>query len=928
MRRILCLVTILAVLGTAGIANAQVNTTGSIQGRVVDADGLPLPGVAVTVEGTAMMGEQTVFTGSAGAFRLTLLPRGTAYTVTFALQGFATIVRTDVEVGVRRTTAISIEMNLSALDETITVTGKSPIVDIRSTQRTSTYTDDLRNALPESRGVGGDLMNLAPEATPSGSSTSASGANFFGDNSTAYMIDGVVVSDPSGGSQFPFYSPDMFDVVELTSIGGSADQGKYQGVAFNVVTKSGGNEFHGEGNFFYQNNAFIKDNTSGINADLCPGDDPPCFEPPTIDYRYDATFGIGGPVIRDKMWFFASYQAFYESDTRAGVSYPVSENSDRFLGKFTFQLNADNRFITSILTDTYTLLGRPSSRNRTLDQTGIEPSMNITPNITWNSVLSPNAFLEVKYSGFYGYFDLVPFVDLPQSIEDTTGLITGGLDGHFGADRSRTNFQGSLSYFAEDWGGDHAFKFGAEYERNSLVNSFAYNASLLPNTLVGSDFGAGETFAAGSLGMSYVTYLGDPYLAYMYNPTSSQSTSIIQPFTLYAQDDWTVGNRMTMNLGIRMDRWGTGFAGGRTADNLPTLTDIAPRLGLNFDLMGDGRTSVNAFWGRFYEEFHGTTMNDFDPIRSPFYCLEYIGGVWEVWCRSDPKQDLGIDPNLTNQYANQFNVGIDHQLTEDIAISGRYIGKRNRNIIGGEDVGRLYSPVFVTTELGDELQLWNADDGDRFRVLTNNPSSIYVGDSFREYNGFQFKLVKRMADNWSLIASLLVQEASGNNFSDTGSLGARDDPNDFTGYPGLSANSRRYVSKIQGTYDFTAPVDFQLGFIINLLSGGRWEPFERFSSWHLPDGTTGGFNQGSQTRPVTQRGSMTKDSQFKLDLRLDKRFPLHGPWGDLGLVFDIFNVFNSDTVVNLRNRIDRDNFLEPTSILQPRILRLGLRWQF
>ena len=197
--------------------------------------------------------------------------------------------------------------------------------------------------------------------------------------------------------------------------------------------------------------------------------------------------------------------------------------------------------------------------------------------------------------------------------------------------------------------------------------------------------------------VAYYTYLNEPYLAYIYNPTSSQSSSIIQPFTVYAQDDWTIGNRVTLNLGLRMDRWATGYAGGRTTANMPTLTDVAPRFGVNFDVMGDGRTSVNAFWGRFYEEFHGTTMNDFDPIRSPFYCLEYIAGVWEVWCRSDPKQDLGIDPDLTNQYADQFNFGIDQQVTEDIAISARYIGKRNRDIIGGEDIGRTFSPVFVTT---------------------------------------------------------------------------------------------------------------------------------------------------------------------------------------------------------------------------------------
>ena len=934
MKRIITAFVVLAVvLGTAGIANAQVRATGVIQGRAVDDDGVALPGVMVTVTSSSLIGTQTAYSGSDGSFRIPLLPRGT-YTMTFSLQGFATIVREDVDVGVQRTTSIEAQMSLSSLEETITITGRSPLVDIKSTKRSSDYSDELRNALPEFRGVGGDYMNLAPEATPSGGSTSASGANFFGDNSTAYMVDGVTVSDPSGGSQFPFYSPDFFDIVELTSIGAGADMGKFQGVAFNVITKSGGNEFHGEGNFFYQNNAFIKDNTAGINQEICP-DELDCFEPPTIQYRYDGTFGVGGPLIQDKAWFFASYQAFYEQDTRAGVSYPLTEDSDRFLGKVTYQLNNDNRLIGSIMTDTYTLYGRPTSRNRTLDQTGLEPSMNITPNITWNAVLSPDAFLEIKYSGFYGYFDLVPFVDLPQSIEDTTGLVTGGLDGHFGADRSRTNIQGSLSYFAEDFAGAHAFKFGAEWERNSMANIFQYNASIAPLTLDlnGDIFDIG----AGGVGISYYTYLGDPYLAYIYytpsfpDPSKSQSTAVVTPLTLYVKDDWTVGDRLTMNLGIRYDRWSMGYVGGPGRNDLPVTNDISPRLGLNLDLMGDGRTSLNAFWGRFYEEFHGTTINDFDPQRGTYWCLESIAGVWESWCRGAPLEDVAIDQGLTNQYADQFVVGIDHQLTEDLAVTVRYIRKDNRNILGGEDIRTTFVPVTVTDVDGDTITLFNAEGGlDRLRSLTNNPNEFYVGKSFREYNGVQFKLTKRMSDNWSLIASLLVQEARGNNFSDTGSLSSRDDPNDFIGYPGLSGNNRTYVSKIQGTYDYNHPIfGMQIGYIVNVLAGGTWTRTERFRTFINSDGVEERLGQRNLTVRIEEAGSQTLPSQFKLDLRIDKQFELNGPWGTMGLIFDIFNVFNDDTFVRVNStRVDSSVFSEPDRIIQPRIWRLGLRWMF
>jgi len=928
MKRVLTVLLVLVVLGTAGVAHAQVRATGVIQGKVVDDDGVALPGVMVTVAGPSLIGTQTAYTGSDGSFRLPLLPRGD-YTVTFALQGFATIVRENTEVGVQRTTSLDVQMSLSSVEETITVTGRSPIVDIKSTKRSSDYSDELRNALPEFRGTGQDYMNYAPEATPSGGSTDAQGANFFGDNSVAFLIDGVNVSDPSAGSQFPFYSPDFFDVVELTAIGGAADSGKYQGVAFNVVTKSGGNEFHGEGNFFYQNNTLINDNTAGINQELCPGEDPPCFEPPTIDYRYDGTFGVGGPLIRDKAWFFASYQGFYESDTTAGVSYAQAEDSDRFLGKVTYQADADNRLIGSVMSDTFTIYGRPISRFRTIDQTGLEPSMNITPNITWNAVLSPDAFLEVKYSGFYGYFDLIPFVELPSTQEDTTNIFTGGYYGHIAADRSRSNVQGSLSYFAEDFAGDHSFKFGAEWERNTTVNTFQYNASLMPLT-VELD-GVTQSFAAGGLGISYITYLGDPYLAYIYQPNRSAATSVVTPFTLYGQDDWTIANRLTLNLGLRYDRWTMGFKGGPGLDNLPITNDVAPRIGANLDLFGDGRTSLNAFWGRFYEEFHGTTINDFDPQQATYYCLEWTGSEYTNWCRFNPLTDVGFDPDLTNQYADQFVVGIDHQLTEDLAITARYIRKDNKNMLGGEDIGSTFVPVEVTDIDGETHTLFNPVGGlDIFRFLTNDPNERFVGKSFREYNGVQFKATKRMSDNWSLIASVLIQKSEGNNFEDTGSLTATDSPNDFAGWPGESPSSRRFVSKIQGSYDYDHPIfGAQFGWIVNWLSGSRTQRTQRFTRYNLPGGGTAPFEQPGLTVPIDPRGTDTFPAQFKLDLRADKQFELNRGWGTLGLVFDIFNVFNDDTVVRYRStRVELATFFEPSTIVQPRIWRLGLRWQF
>jgi len=215
---------------------------------------------------------------------------------------------------------------------------------------------------------------------------------------------------------------------------------------------------------------------------------------------------------------------------------------------------------------------------------------------------------------------------------------------------------------------------------------------------------------------------------------------------------------------------------------------------------------------------------------------------------------------------------------------------------------------------------------DRFRYMTNNPWAGLFGDSFRDYSGLQLKGTKRLSNGWSLIASLLIQKSRGNNESTTGSLSARDDPNDFVGYPGWLTASRTYVSKIQGSY-WIPKVDVQLGAIVNWMSGGRETPIERIR-YFQEGGQDVRFGQSYVQVPIAERGSYIKESQFRFDLRADKKFQLGGAWGDLGVVLDVFNLFNADTVTNVYDRVDSGQLGEPSGIAQPRIMRLGVRWIF
>ena len=897
---VVLVVSLVMLVGATGLALAQVRATGLIQGTVMDNDALPLPGVQVTASSPALIGEQVVYTSTDGGYRLNLLPPG-VYRLIFSLNGFSTVVREEIEVGVQRTTTANIMMTISMVEEIITVTGRSPLVDIRSTKRSTEISDDFLNSLPEPRfGGGSQLQHLSPDA----SFGASGGASFFGSStaSNSFQIDGATVTDPNWGSQFPFYSPDWFDVIEQTTTGGSADFGKAMGSVFNVVTKSGGNSYHGEFNYLFQNNRLVDDNTEDVTSEVAE------IGPPQVPYHHDFTANLGGPVKRDELWFFAGYQAYYESFRSSTATSDAVENSDRFFGKLTWQANHDNRFIVSVMADTYTFSGRPTNALTEPEAKVEEPSMNITPNITWNSVLSPDSFLEIKYSGFYGFFDLIPITDAAASYDWGSGVLSDAYWGYYTSDRTRTNVQGNLTYYVEDLGGDHAFKFGGEWE------------SLMSKDL--STFGSNEQGEH----ILYYPYWGEPYVAYTQDPGVDHRSSQINVTTIYAQDDWTVGNRLTLNLGLRFDHWNIGWVDGER-DDAPTFNDLAPRLGATFDVLGDGRASAHVFWGRFYEEAHGAIFDPFDPNRAAWLSW-YWGGT--QWFRDpafdfDPKEGLAIDTGLRNAFSNQFAAGLDYQLVEHLALGFKYVHKSDDNIIGAEDQGSTFVPIEVEAANGEIIDMWAADPWDELRVLVNSPNSAYVGDSYRKYNGFQVKMNKRLSNNWALQSSFMIQKAEGNvDNTGTGVRGSTTaflTPNAYVNTPGDLRNTRRYVFKANGSYLLPDPIRVLVGFRVDWAHSGRWSIFERF-----PTSVTNGLRVDDRTIAIEPIGSRTIDNRFNIDLRLEKKFKLPGAWGDLGVIFDIFNLTNSNSIGSIWQRVP--NWGEPTWIVWPRNYVIGTRWLF
>src|SRR5688572_8049372 len=380
MKLLALLVAAAAVFSSPANAVAQIGQTATLTGTVVDASGGVLPGATVTVTGEAVIGgSRTAVTDGNGLYRFPALPPGT-YSVKVELAGFRTITQ---EVRLQLGQTITMDAKLDpGLTDTIEVTGAAPTVDVKSSAAQKNLTEEVLEYIPYSSRFGPDAIMLAPGVNPNNLTAFGSG----GESSNAYMIDGVDVSDPEGGTQWLFANYNWFQEVQVIGLGAPAEYGGFTGVASNSLFRSGGNRFSGLFETLFQNDSLSGDNISDelleLNPDLTPG---------SIDYLTDSTFQVGGPLRRDKLWFFTSFQYYRPKTTPPGFPPPGTESengplarlesSPRFLFKPTVRLGQSDQLTGFFETDAYNVDGRRSASNVSPGATLRQDS----PEVAWNA---------------------------------------------------------------------------------------------------------------------------------------------------------------------------------------------------------------------------------------------------------------------------------------------------------------------------------------------------------------------------------------------------------------------------------------------------------------------------------------------------------------------------------------------------------------
>ena len=943
----------LALLLGAGTAFTQ-ELTGTIYGEVTDDQGLAIPGATVTLTSPSHIQTESRVTGARGDYRVPLLSPGT-YTVTVELAGFQTVTFEGVVLNAGNDIGLDATLSPSGVEEMVTVIGEAPLVDVRSNQAMRTMDVDLIENIPLGRTYSDLLVSMPGVLDSEYSFTPAQTVHGSSPRDNLFNIDGAGMNDTTVGYISTEIPIDMIEEVQVTTGGISAEFGLSMGGVFNFVTKSGGNEFSGTLNGYYQGEQTEWNNLTPELEEALPA-----ATSNIKNQEYGGT--LGGPIVRDRAWFFGNLRRVeVEQQEPFLPTQPFETNQTHSFFKLTTQMGPNTRFSGSFTT-----------RDQDKWPGNVTSFSNADHPETWNiffrnqrivnlqatQLIGQDTIIEARYNGVWKSFNQ----DYPNNENFTvgytdigTGESFGGLTGGVGNTLARDIRQAhlTLSHFRTGLGGSHEFKTGVYWEHSPFKREFFY-----PN---------GEDVQQRLLN-------GEAYRVRLMNyPINLQQTNIGR-VALFAQDQWTIGEALTVNLGLRWEttegwyprqssgggRWFPEVFLDETRD-LIGFNSLSPRAGIVWALGDEGRTSVKASYGKYYKPLLNQDTLIILPRSGGHHEYEWFdlngdlvfqdGEQGELISNAIQPNTSSADPNLKNAYVDSFHVGVEHQLENNLVVSVSGIFKREKDIMETVDVGRVgadgtpfgaYNALSVTNPIDNSPMTIYAlkpefQGSGRVRFLTNPGQD---GPLFRDYNGVEFVVRRRWQDGWQLMAALNVSEAVGNIGNSYGSTwgghAIYDNPNTLINAEGKLDLDATYQFKLQATY--TLPFDIVASAYYQGVTGFPLKPPENFAPYPALGAYTVRFFRDDVPGMVVesfvdvagvQRGTYRHDFRNKVDLRIEKQFPFRDNMR-IGVIADVFNLTNinrTTAVQSLRYGL-ANRFLVPARIEPPRILRIGVRFQF
>jgi len=886
----------------ASAAWAQDKTTGALTGKVTDESGAALPGVSVEIRGTTLIGGAHVLvTDKAGRFRLPQIPPG-VYSVVVSLQGFQTVRREGLTVTLGNTVDVPLSLKTETISETVEVIGEAPTIDVTSAGTSTNISNEILQNLPTAR-FQPNALDLAPGINQS----SAYGGGDGSGNS--YQIDGVDVSDPQSGTPWAFVNYNIIKEVQLVGLGAPAEYGGFTGVVFNSVTHSGGNKIKGLAETLYTNKSLTSNNVDKNDPALAG------FTAPTIKKATDSTLQVGGPIAKDKLWYFLSGQYLSMVSSLGGPD--RTEKDPRVFSKLTWQATQSSNVDAWLEWDKFDVTGRGGNATTPLEATVKENAPEFAWNVSDRTVLSENTIFTIAEAGFNGFYYLDPQngPNVAGHINFETGESSKNSTYFYKANRNRNQLNASLSHYASNFiQGDHDFKFGMEVERSTVQNRYGYNTGAWFYDV--HDQAGNLLYSTGYYGHGYNVH--------------ARSTRL----STYAQDTWRVGPRLTINPGLRLDLDRGSVRNGEVYKS----NVIAPRLGFAWDVAGDGKTLVKAHAGRYYEAIAAQFYFWVDPgaFETGFIQNVFPDGHTE-FVAPRAGGNYAIDPNVRQPYLDQVMLGVDRELVPGLTLSGTLVYRENKDFV--ETVSRDGQFVPVTGEVGrfdpatggyvgtgQHVTLYDYLNPDTDTLIVTNPHGLK-----RTYKGAILSLTRRFRDNWQFIGSYVYSKTEGNfdNHSTTagGDPGGPgpflDTPNSLVNANGRLTHDQTHQVKLQGTYTFPK-IHLSLSGNYTYYTGDTWTPLT--SCLLQSDGTCHDFPQGTVRYFAEPRGSRRLPAWNQVDLRAEWQLPIAD--GNAGLFLDVFNATNQGIATTVSNREGSSSFGNPSTYTSPRNYRLGLRYRF
>jgi hypothetical protein len=930
---------VILVLATSVRAGAQ--TTGKIEGTVFDQNGAPLPGVTVGVSSPNLQGDRTAVTGSDGRYHLSSLPPGT-YKVTATLTGLGSVEKS-ASVALDATATVNLQMQLTA-KEAVTVTGELPLLDATSTTGGTSYTSQVMEKLPVGRNYASIIQSNPGVSSDQGDTQGrALALTVYGATSVEnqFIIDGINTTNVIRGFQGKAINGEFIQEVEIKTGGYQAEYGRALGGVINVITKSGGNDFHGDG-FVYYDSFGMRANQVINGADISNGIRINGYN------RTDFGADLGGRIIKDKLWFFAAYdrisrpQDVSRFNSSALVSkddkFPTDATDNLYSGKLTWNIASGTTLVGTAFSDPSKVTGAGASDPTHVFQPNLVPLVNPEPS-TWgadlaiggtdyglrlNQLFGSKGLMTLQGSRHYDRYRTTPsaagdsiqnqdftcaggtpanpcdFPVEPNAVTGGFGQVTGYFQNNYS---TRNQARGDMSFYF----GNNELKIGGDWQDNKTT---------------------AITHISGLQQVQQYNEKGQTYYAHNFWAANTNNLvpvdNVVVPHTydqsVYLQDSWKILPGLTLNAGLRYDREDLRNYANQ---NVITLNnEWQPRVGVVWDPSNDGSMKVYAFGGRFYyamptdlnvrsygQQVFAITYN-FDPVdvtQNP-----------NVLGHETPAIQGGVfaephDAGMKGIYQDELSVGIEKLIDPSfsIGIKGEYrkFGRAIEDRCDGDSAGpdtagnscAITNPGGSGVFAGGQFTGCNGLDGDAKECGIKPINSLLPAgtptSAKRLYRGIEFVVKKTFTDKLWLQASYVYSSLRGNYDGEVKEDYQQTDPGITADFDYASFLRNRYgrlyldrpsIFRLDTTY--VTPFKLSIGLQAYAQSGAPLSTYGFFNSLY-----------GAQVSLVKNGYAGRLSTNYDGNLSLG--YPISvGPVTVTAQLY-IFNILNQQTITNVDTRL-------------------------